>query len=159
MLALLLIVLPLDLNAPAAPASTAGLSVTLALEPEPNATRFRITHRYSGGKPMRFVSGASDKSCEDPIDVLLVDGHPGRLSSNVPCGGEAFRSTQRLDPGGAWTINSFVVLKPGTYVIAARYCTTEKDLAQIDPAERKVAAPPWWFGCVDSPPGRIRVGP
>lgn len=147
---LLLALLPLDLQPPPpAPAASHDLEVRLELAPgEGGWVRYRIVHTFHGAKPMRFVTGASDRNCEDPIDVLVGPGGATvKLYSNLPCGGFAFESSRRVQPGESWTIAGQVQSGP----VIARYCPRAEDLKRVDPAMRAVADPPWWLGCVDSP--------
>jgi hypothetical protein len=144
MLPLLVALLPLDLVAPAASPGPAGLTVTLELSPE----RYRITHTWKGAAPMRFVTGAADRNCEDPVDALVAYGKVVALHSELPCGGFAWRSTRLIRPGESWTIEGHTPW--GVRRAAARYCPSEADLKGIDPAVRKVKEPPFWLGCVDS---------
>ena len=113
MIALLLVALA-DLVAPGAAASGgSGLTVTLELP----AGGYRIVHTWRGARPMRFVTGASDRNCEDPIDVLLVDDKPVALYSELPCGGFAFRSVRTIAPGGSWTIEGHTPIASGAHEI------------------------------------------
>jgi hypothetical protein len=152
MLFLLLALLPLDLHAGAAASQGTPLVVTLELGPVAGATHYRITNRYSGQGARRFVTGATDRNCEDPIDVLLVDDKVERLYSLLPCGGFAFRSTRRVAPSEQWVIEGTVMLPAGTRGVVARYCPKSEDLGSIAPAERNKKGDPGWFGCVDSAP-------
>jgi hypothetical protein len=157
MLLLLLALLPLDLKAPGAnEGASLGVKLELMASDRWGAT-YRITHTFRGAQPMRFVTGATDKNCDEPVDQMIVDGKPVALWSNLPCGGFAFRATRKVKPGEAWRIEGTISLAAGHHTVAARYCPTSESLRVIDPNERKVTDPPWWLGCVDSPPVGIDI--
>jgi hypothetical protein len=123
------------------------LQVTLELA----AGRYKITHLYKGSEPRRFVTGATDKNCDGPVDVLLVDGKGITPSSELPCGGLSYRSYKRINPGQGWSLEGTSPVPPGKHRVVARYCATTELLQAVDPKERDIAMPPWWMGCVDSP--------
>jgi hypothetical protein len=150
---IVLALLPLDLQPPeAAPAAPRDLEVRLEIEPVDGGTaRYRIVHTFRGEKPMRFVTGATDRSCEQPVDVLVAGGSIVPLDAQLPCGGAAFTTVQRIAPGGSWTIAGFTSLPKGVDRIAARYCPAKDDLRGIAPEERLLKSSPIWKGCVDSP--------
>jgi hypothetical protein len=144
----------LDLHAVAAAGAPPSLSVKLEL----TGSRYRITHHFPAGRgtePMRFVTGATDKNCDEPMDVLVIDGKPERLFSMLPCGGFAFRSTKSVKPGESWIIEGEATLPPGQHQVIARYCARQEDLKLIAPAERDIKAPAWWLSCAESAPVKI----
>lgn len=113
--------------------------------------RYKITHLYKGGEPRRFVTGSTDKNCDGPVDVLIVDGKVLALGSELPCGGFAFRASKRIGPGQAWSLEGTSPVPPGKHRVMARYCANAEVLKGVDPKERDVTNPPWWLGCADSP--------
>jgi hypothetical protein len=137
----------LDLQPPVAATAPPGLSVRAELLDD---TTYRIVHTWRGARAMRFVTGATDRNCEDPVDVLIADRTFVELRSNLPCGGFAFTSVRKVAPGESWTIEGAVSLPVGTRRVVARYCP--KDLRGVDPAQKAVGEPPWWLGCVDAEP-------
>jgi hypothetical protein len=143
----LLLVAFADLVAPGGSARPATGELTVSLELP--AGGYRIVHTWRGAKPMRFVTGASDRNCEDPIDVLLVDDKPVALYSELPCGGFAFRSVRTIAPGGSWTIEGHTSVN-GAHEVHAQYAASADDLKSIDPKERDKKQPPFWFGRVVS---------
>jgi hypothetical protein len=146
MIAVLLVAFA-DLVAPGGSARPATGELTVTLELPPGG--YRIVHTWHGAKTMRFVTGASDRNCEDPIDVLLVDDKPVALYSELPCGGFAFRSVRTIAPGGSWTIEGHTTVG-GAHEVHAQYAASVADLKSIDPKERDKKEPPFWFGRVVS---------
>jgi hypothetical protein len=135
----------LDLDAPGAlRPGPPGLTVTLEL----GAERYKITHTWKGAKPMRFITGATDKNCDQPMDALVSGDKVVQLYSELPCGGFAFRATKLIKPGESWTIEGHTPMD--VRQAKARYCANEASLKVIDPETRKAKEPPFWFGCVDS---------
>jgi len=159
MLPLLLVLLPLDLHAAGPTPEAASLQVRLELVREGYSTRYRITHQYRGARPMRFVTGSTDRNCDQPIDALVVDGKVMTLSSMLPCGGFAFRASRLLKPGEQWTLAGVIGLTPGPHQVAARYCATAADLGAVAPAERQASEPAWWLHCADSATVRLESSP
>ncbi len=133
-------------------AAPSDLFVTLELA----AGRYKITHRYQGDIPRRFITGSSDQSCDGPVDVLVVDGKIQTLGSELPCGGLAYRATKTIGPGQAWSLEGTSPLAPGKHSVIARYCASARLLDAVDPKQRAQSSPPWWFGCVDSAPVELK---
>jgi hypothetical protein len=137
----------LDLQPPVPATAPPGLSVRLEMV---DASHYSIVHTWRGAGAMRFVTGATDRNCEDPVDVLIADRRTVQLYSNLPCGGFAFTSARRVAPGESWPIEGLVSLPVGARRVVARYCP--RDLRGVDPAVKAMSEPPWWLGCVDSAP-------
>jgi hypothetical protein len=146
---LLLAVLPLDLAGASAAVQKAPPEVVIRLEVA--GARYKITHRYTGTGARRFVTGATDKNCDEPIDVLLLDGKVTPLFSELPCGGFAFRMARTMKTGEEWTIEGSMPVE-GSHTVVARYCPAVESLKRVDPKVKNQREPPWWLGCVDSPP-------
>jgi hypothetical protein len=151
----LILVTLLDLHAAQTAAALPQLSVKLEL----TGSRYRITHQWQGNQPMRFITGATDKNCDQPMDVLVVDGQPMKLWSMLPCGGFAFRATRSIKPGESWIIEGEASLSPGPHQVMARYCAGAEDLKSIAPAERDLKTPGWWLSCADSAPVKVEGTP
>jgi hypothetical protein len=147
MWAVLLVALA-DLVAPGPKPKAGGGELAVTLEIHDG--RYKIVHTWNGAKAMRFITGAADRNCEDPLDVLLVDDKPKQLFSELPCGGFAFRSVRTVQPGGSWTIEGYLSLPEGTHSVNALYAAGEGDVKSIDPKERGKKEPPFWFGRVVS---------
>ena len=109
-----------------------------------------ILPHYSGNGPRRFVTGATDKNCDQPIDVLVIDGKVTELYSMLPCGGLAYRQARVVRPGEEWLLQGEIVLAPGKHSVVARYCATSDSLKHVDPKLKSASQPPWWIGCMDS---------
>jgi hypothetical protein len=154
MLLILLALLDLHAATAAAPPSAA---LPVKLEIDRDESRYRITHQYRGDKPMRFVTGATDRNCDDPMDVLVIDDKVEQLHSMLPCGGFAFRATRLVKPGEEWKIEGQVWLAPGPHKVIARYCVREESLKAIAPAERDTREPAWWLHCAESPPLKLEA--
>jgi hypothetical protein len=131
-----------------APASAPELAVELSVA----GGRCRITHRYSGRERLRFVTGATDRNCDEPVDELIVDGETKQLASELPCGGQAFRAARLVRPGESWTIEGTLSLAPGRHTMVARYCPTADDVKAVAPDQQGTLEPRWWLGCVESAP-------
>jgi hypothetical protein len=134
----------------AAPASAPAPELTVELSLE--AGRYRITHRYAGRERLRFVTGATDRNCDEPVDELIVDGEAGRLGSELPCGGQAFRAARVVRPGESWTIEGTFAPADGRHTVIARYCPTADDVKAVSPDLKGTREPRWWLGCVESAP-------
>jgi len=153
---LLVAALPLDLGmtTPATPSGRRpgppGLEVRLSTY----KGRYEILHTWRGATPMRFVTGATNLHCDEPVDVLVVDGKPTKLWSELPCGGFAFRAARVVHPGQSWAISGPLDDAAMAKPLVARYCPSEADLKSVAPEMRARTEPPWWLGCVESgPPG------
>jgi hypothetical protein len=149
---LLAAALPLDLGvasttAPSTRPGPPGLEVRVSTRDG----RYAIEHTWRGAKPMRFVTGATDRNCDQPIDVLVVDGRPVRLWSELPCGGFAFRAARVVSPGQSWTLSGPLDAATMKRPFVARYCATTADLETVAPEMRRASDPPWWLGCAESP--------
>jgi hypothetical protein len=141
-----------DASAPAATGSSSDVTMRLELLPSGRpGVRYRITHTFHGRAPARFATGAADRNCESPVDVLVVDGKVVPLSSNVPCEGLAFTSSKELTPGESWTIEGTTFLPNRARTVAARYAPTERDLLRVEPYKRQRPNPKWWTGRSESP--------
>jgi hypothetical protein len=139
-----------DVTPPAATAPSADLSIRLELLQENGAHRYRIVHTLHGKERARFVTGSTDRNCEDPVDLLVVDGRLVPLISQLPCSGRAFWSSTQLAPGESWTLAGNAIIPAGARSVSARYCPTKNDLDLVNPEERRRPGPKWWTGCVES---------
>jgi hypothetical protein len=146
----LLLTLPLDL---AASITTPAEGLEVKLETPPG--RYRITHTWRGKQTMRFVTGSTDRNCDEPVDVLLTGPLVMKLHSNLPCGGFAYRAARVVKPGESWVIEGN--LDDSSEKYRARYCVTQNDLKAVDPKMTQVKEPPWWMGCEESGPKRESV--
>ncbi len=140
-----------DTSAPAATASSSELTIRLELLPREAGVRYRIIHTFHGRAPARFATGAADRNCESPVDVLVVDGEVIPLFSNLPCGGFAFTSAKEIAPGESWAIEGTAFPPSGARTIAARYAPTERNLQSVEPHQRERPTPKWWTGVAESP--------
>ncbi len=154
MILLLLIALDLGVADPNA-AAPRDLSVELTIA----GSEYTIVHRYTGAAPRRFATGSTDKNCDEPVDVLRVNGSDVRLFSEKPCGGFAFRAARVVKPGESWTIRGHLPfeLHEGDHELVARYCATAETLKMVDPAFKRASGPPWWLGCAESPTDHVRL--